>query len=93
MEVILIATQPIASFNVRIGDQKGTVNASLVSKNPKRYEYIVSVSLESAEPTKKITIIIFTSETTDIILFTIKACTGNLFVRDSVLLLIIFVSL
>lgn len=77
MEVIVITTGPLASVNVRIGDKRGTLDATLVSKTPGRYEYVVFVASESAEPTKKITVAIFASEATNITSFTIKACTGN----------------
>ena len=79
MEVILVTQQPLQTFNVRIGDDKTTLDASVVSSITGSFEYVVTIPPELIQPTEQITIIVFTSVITDITSFTIKACTGKLF--------------
>lgn len=78
MEVNLVTQQPVRTFNIVIGENKTTLDASLVSSTDGSYQYVVTIPSELIQPTKKITVIIFTSEVTNVTSFTIKACIGKL---------------
>ena len=79
MELTVVTVQKITYVKILIGNTATLLTASVSVNSDGSNQYVVTVPPELVQPASKITVFISNVDTTNVIGFTIKACTGNIF--------------